>query len=92
MKPFLTSFFGVICGTCTLNAFQDIPSAQPLDEEEGPLVANPQQDSLQMAGMLVQQAQQMKDNPEEFQRMMRLAADQYLEYSILDFFLGIKES
>ena len=51
-------------------AQEHIPDAAPVDD--GPLVANPEQDSLDMADMLYKQSQepQTKANPQEYARLL----------------------
>lgn len=62
-------------------AQEHIPDAAPVDD--GPLVANPEQDSLDMADMLYKQSQepQTKANPQEYARLLDLSLRKYLEFS-----------
>lgn len=57
------------------------PGRRPVDD--GPLVANPEQDSLDMADMLYKQSQepQTKANPQEYARLLDLSLRKYLEFS-----------
>ncbi len=81
MSKILFSVFGMMIGVGPIMAQEAIPSAEPLDE--GPLVADPQKDALSLADMMYQQSQspEVKNNPAEFQRMVRLAAEQYANYA-----------
>lgn len=66
--------------TACASAQESIPDAAPVDD--GPLVANPEKDSLDMADMLYKQAQEpaTKANPQEYARLLGLSLQQYLEF------------
>ena len=72
-------------GLMTLAAFaaaqENIPDAAPI--ADGPLVANPEQDSLDMADMLYKQAQEpaTKANRQEYGRLLDLSLRKYLEFA-----------
>ena len=81
----MKSLFPISAGLTALAvcavAQEHIPDAAPVDD--GPLVANPEQDSLDMADMLYKQSQepQTKANPQEYARLLDLSLRKYLEFS-----------
>ena len=62
-------------------AQENIPDAAPI--ADGPLVANPEQDTLDMADMLYKQAQApaTKENRQEYGRLLDLSLRKYLEFT-----------
>ena len=81
----MKAFFSINAGLITLAMFsaaqENIPDAAPI--ADGPLVANPEQDTLDMADMLYKQSQepQTKANPQEYARLLDLSLRKYLEFS-----------
>lgn len=62
------------------NGQASIPVAEPVGDGNAPLRATPQQDQLRIADMLFLQAQETKNNPAEYKRMMALTAQRYSEF------------
>ncbi|PNC05066.1 tetratricopeptide repeat protein [Akkermansia muciniphila] len=81
MKAFLFVNAGLMALAAFAAAQENIPDAAPVPD--GPLVANPEQDTLDMADMLYKQAQEpaMKGNPQEHGRLLDLSLRKYLEFS-----------
>ena len=81
MKAFVHVSAGLMTLAACAAAQENIPDAAPV--ADGPLVANPEQDSLDMADMLYKQAQepQTKANPQEYARLIDLSLRKYLEFS-----------
>ncbi|MEG2969925.1 MAG: tetratricopeptide repeat protein [Akkermansia sp.] len=69
-----------MAGTCAL-AQEDIPDAEPV-EDNAPLTVNAEKDLFQIAEMIYQQGQNpaVRANPEEFKRVMLLAAQRFSEF------------
>lgn len=81
MKAFVYVSAGLMTLAACAAAQENIPDAAPV--ADGPLVANPEQDSLDMADMLYKQAQepQTKTNPQEYARLMDLSLRKYMEFA-----------
>lgn len=81
MKVIFSVSAGLMALAVCAAAQENIPEAVPLDE--GPLVANPEKDSLDMADMLYKQAQepQTKANVAEYRRLLDLSLTKYLEFA-----------
>ena len=81
MKAFLFVNAGLMALAAFAAAQENIPDAAPVPD--GPLVANPEQDTLDMADMLYKQAQEpaMKGNPQEHARLLDLSLRKYLEFA-----------
>lgn len=81
----MKAFFSINAGLITLAMFsasqENIPDAAPI--ADGPLVANPEQDTLDMADMLYKQAQApaTKENRQEYGRLLDLSLRKYLEFT-----------
>lgn len=80
----MKAFFSINAGLITLAMFsaaqENIPDAAPI--ADGPLVANPELDTLDMADMLYKQAQApaTKENRQEYGRLLDLSLRKYLEF------------
>ena len=78
----MKAFFSINAGLITLAMFsaaqENIPDAAPI--ADGPLVANPELDTLDMADMLYKQAQApaTKENRQEYGRLLDLSLRKYL--------------
>lgn len=57
-----------------------IPVAEPVREDNGPLRATPEEDQLRIADMLFAQAQEARNNPDEYKRMLTLSAQRYSQF------------
>lgn len=81
MNPLFPMCAGLTALAVCAAAQENIPDAAPVDD--GPLVANPEQDSLDMADMLYKQSQdpQIKANPQEHARLLDLSLRKYLEFA-----------
>ena len=81
----MKAFFSINAGLITLAMFsaaqENIPDAAPI--ADGPLVANPELDTLDMADMLYKQAQApaTKENRQEYGRLLDLSLRKYLEFT-----------
>lgn len=64
-----------------VTAQENIPDAAPVTD--APLVANPEQDTLDMADLLYKQSQtsDVKKNPQEYERLLDLSLRKYLEFA-----------
>ncbi|MEG2247788.1 MAG: tetratricopeptide repeat protein, partial [Akkermansia sp.] len=69
-----------MAGTCA-QAQENIPDAEPV-EDNAPLTVNAEKDLFQIAEMIYQQGQNpaVRANPEEFKRVMLLAAQRFSEF------------
>lgn len=67
--------------SCAVSLAQEvIPVAEPVEDPDAPLKSDPGKDMLKIADVLFLQAQESKSDPEEYRRLMGLAAQRYSEY------------